>query len=108
MHEDTINGLHVIHSTGFYSSPGLRPARVVLVKRDDDEYVTAYHCVGDSSWAWGHYFDNLTDAFDDYVDRAGKHKLGKDRASEDELRRSLEEMHEANRIRKLQSESGHD
>jgi hypothetical protein len=71
---DQIHGFPVTDATPYYASPGLKDARIVPVKRGENDYVTAYHCRGETSWGWGHYFDALGEAFADYVARAIDHR----------------------------------
>ena len=59
-----------------------RAGHVILLYRSDDEtvainpaagqqrYVTSWLGEGDSSWCWGHYFDDWLDAIEDFVFRA--------------------------------------
>jgi len=49
-----------------------RAGHVILVKRDcsHQPFVTSWLGEGDSSWCWGHYFDDWLDAIEDFVFRA--------------------------------------
>lgn len=54
------------------AAPATRPGRVILVDRGSDthhRYVTAWIGDGDSSWCWGHYFNDERQAKDDYSKR---------------------------------------
>lgn len=69
---ETINGFPIIESRRLPSGKGLRPARIILVRREQDghtDFVTAMHCDGDKGWFHGHYFDVLKDAWDDFISR---------------------------------------
>lgn len=90
--KDTVNGLPVLRATAFYTGPGLRPARIILVERDADEverYITAFHCAGDKGWVWGHYFREKVDALDDFRERADQHRLRHRMATEAEIEQSI-------------------
>ena len=67
----TINGYQIIASAVTLHGHGTNPGHVILVDRggDNDRYVTAWLADGDTSWCWGHYFYDLTEARADFVAR---------------------------------------
>lgn len=66
---ETIHGYPIIETTPYYPANDGRTSRIILVRRGSGDYVTAMHCEGDESWGWGHYLDDLGEAYADYLDR---------------------------------------
>ncbi len=68
---DTVNGYPIIVSSRTPGDHATRPGRVILVHREGvaQPYVTAWLGDGDSSWCWGHYFDDDKTAHEDFVRR---------------------------------------
>jgi hypothetical protein len=52
------------------------PCGIVLVKKPDGEFVTAWYRLGDNEWVWGHYFmaDNEIGAYTDFLERVREYK----------------------------------
>lgn len=58
-----------------FATPGDRATRagfVVLVDKQDGEFVTAWAGDGDSSWCWGHYFEDRAEAEADFRARCAR------------------------------------
>ena len=70
--QKTINGLNgytFIVTSRVAEEEGSLPARIILGEGWRGDYVTAILPDGDSSWQYGHYFDNSHDAAVDYCER---------------------------------------
>ena len=65
----TVHGYPVIASCYTAKASMTRAGHVVCVKRDENDYVTAWIAVGDREWTWGHYENDYTAAMIDYGHR---------------------------------------
>ncbi len=63
--------MNIIASMATPAAPATRPGRVILVNRggDFEPFVTGWLGDGDSSWCWGHYFQNEAEAREDFAAR---------------------------------------
>ena len=65
--------MNIIQSKPCKESPGLRPARVILVKLEDrvEPFVTWIQTTDESpACFWGHYFGTLDAALEDFNSRS--------------------------------------
>lgn len=76
---DTINGYVIIAQSETPRATATRAGRVILVDRGENtfqRYVTAWQGrdgnVWDSSWCWGHYFEDKANAHIDYCRRTAR------------------------------------
>ena len=73
--KETLNGYEFVATYRPKQMDGILPGRIIMGKRETNtvprgaEYVTAYLPDDDSSWQFGHYFDNETEAKSDYWHR---------------------------------------
>ena len=75
MTNESLNGYEFIATYRPEALEGILPGRIILGKLPTApptgaQFVTAYLPDGDSSWQFGHYFNNRLDASKDYALRS--------------------------------------
>ena len=67
-------GYTILHQHKTPKAAGTLPGRVIMVDRGPgfQRYVTAWIADGESSWCWGHYFDDRESAAKDFQQRKNR------------------------------------
>jgi len=71
--KETRNKDGILHESEPFCDSGMMPSSVVLREWEHDQYVTHVKIYADEhtkpSYAWGHYYTDLTEAAEDYKKR---------------------------------------